>query len=505
MDVDLIMAVDVIPMSFIETDPGDFYRQRAQAVAVTGFIILAFAVWLGLEAPRGIMSGTDELLTAERTREMLMTEPWVVYYNFHRSFEKPPLQYWLTSLTLPRFQNRALAVRVWPLFYGILSAITLAWLISLVKPCDPWLIPLSIAILISAPLFSTEAAQGMLDVGLTFFTLLSIVFAELARKKPAWWLAAALACWLGSLQKIPLPFVVWVLILIVRLTNRQERAILRNSVGWLIGSMVLAIVLMSIWPLLQLIKYQMPVWSLFHEEVVVWVGPTGLGRRPYFEIPIAMSLAGGPCGFLALVALVVILLSRRPRPSRPVWEIAIVSLAVIALFIVSNFRGVRYILPIQPCLCFLLALVFYWFLQRPPPIRSRAIVALVLLLTAGFIHSEIHIHSRRKDVANEKVIAEKLGELQQAGTEIVLVKTSDTGIDLLWDSFYLFHGNLRFPVTKLTTEVIQANPPKPPLIGACVVRDFPIVQKLYPNVRVALNRDQFICWQVPADGNPTSR
>jgi hypothetical protein len=129
----------------------------------------------------------------------------------------------------------------------------------------------------------------------------------------------------------------------------------------------------------------------------------------------------------------------------------------------------------------------------------------VLLLTAGFIHSEIHIHRRRKDVANEKVIAEKLGELQQAGTGIVLVKTSDTGIDLLWDSFYLFHGNLRFPVTKLTTEVIQANPPKPPLIGACVVRDFPIVQKLYPNVRVALNRDQFICWQVPADGNPTSR
>src|SRR5437879_11282108 len=191
MDVDLIMAVDVIPMSFIETDPGDFYRQRAQAVAVTGFIILAFAVWLGLEAPRGIMSGTDELLTAERTREMLMTEPWVVYYNFERSFEKPPLQYWLTSLTLPRFENRAVAVRIWPLVYASLTAIVLGWLAFLVHPTRPWLIAISVAMLVSCPLFSTEASRGMLDIGLTFFTTLAIVFSELARKRPSWWLAVA--------------------------------------------------------------------------------------------------------------------------------------------------------------------------------------------------------------------------------------------------------------------------------------------------------------------------
>src|SRR5438132_14102078 len=155
MDVHLIIAIDVIQMSSNEPAPGDFYRQRAQAVAVTGFIILAFAVWLGLEAPRGIMSGTDELLTAERTREMLMTEPWVVYYNFHRSFEKPPLQYWLTSLTLPRFENRAVAVRVWPLVYGVLTAAALGLLVFLIKPETPWLIPLAVAILISEPLFST--------------------------------------------------------------------------------------------------------------------------------------------------------------------------------------------------------------------------------------------------------------------------------------------------------------------------------------------------------------
>lgn len=493
------MAAGVIPVSSVETSPANLHRQLVRDVALTGLIIIAFAVWLGLEAPRGILSGTDELLTAERTREMLMTEPWVVHYNFERSFEKPPLQYWLTSLTLPRLQNRAVAVRIWPLFYGMLTSIALGWLVFLINPNQPWLIPLSVAILISSPLFSTEAARGLLDIGLTFFTLLTIVFSELARKKPAWWLVVAVACWLGSLQKIPLPFLVWLLIVTVRLTNRDERANLRNGASWLVFSMILAIALMSIWPLLQFIKYEMSVSSLFHEEIVVWLG-TELGRRPYFEIPIAMSLhPGGLCGFLSLVALFVILFSKKERPAPAVREIALVTLAFLILAIVANFRHIRYAIPVVPSLCFLLALVFYRFLKQSPPARIRAIAALVVLLTAGFVHAKIDIDGRRKNVANEKVIAEKLGELQQPGTRTVLVEAINPGGDLMWDSFYLFHGNFRFPLERYTVDRIRRNPPQPPLIGVCVARDFPLIKELYPNVQVKLSRAQFICWQVPAE------
>ena len=75
MDVDLIMAIDVINLPPIEAFSQDLPGQRRKAVTAAALIIIAFAVWLGLEAPRGIMWGTDELLTAERTREMLVTEP----------------------------------------------------------------------------------------------------------------------------------------------------------------------------------------------------------------------------------------------------------------------------------------------------------------------------------------------------------------------------------------------------------------------------------------------
>ena len=95
-------------------------------------------------------------------------------------------------------------------------------------------------------------------------------------------------------------------------------------------------------------------------------------------------------------------------------------------------------------------------------------------------------------------IARKLGTLQQPGTETLLIKGIIPGSDLLWDAFYLFHGNFRFPLTRLTTDELRANPPKPPLIGASVARDFAVVKELYPNVQIELTRAQFICWQVRA-------
>ena len=493
MDVDLIMAVNGV--SPLEAFAPNMEQRRAFSVAAV--ILFLFVIWLGLQAPIGIMSGTDELLTAERTREMLLTGPWVVQYNFQHAFEKPPLQYWLTGLTMPRFQNRAIGVRIWPLVYGLLTAITLGWLVFLIKPDAPWLIPLAIAILICGPLFSSESARGLLDVGLAFFTLLTIVFSELARKNPKWWLGAALACWLGSLQKMPVPFLVWLLILLVRLTNRDDRADLRKGVGWLVSSLLLAVALMSIWPLIQLLKYQMPVFSVYQTEVVDWLGPEGLGQKPYFEIPIRTFLTGGLCGVLAFISPFVILFFKPERSVRTIREIAIISLAFIGLAIVFNFRHVRYVIPVLPLLCFTLALIFYRFLKQGSSIRAWAVAGLVILLIAGFVHTQIQIQDRKKNVADEKVIAEKLGELQQADTKTVLVKAIIPGNDLLWDSFYLFHGNLRFSTKKLTVDEIRHDPPKPPLVGACVERDLPVVQELYPNAQIVLTRAQFVCWKVP--------
>ena len=78
----------------------------------------------------------------------------------------------------------------------------------------------------------------------------------------------------------------------------------------------------------------------------------------------------------------------------------------------------------------------------------------------------------------------------------MLVKAIKPGADLLWDSFYLFHGKLNSAVTKYTVDEIRATPPLPPLIGVCVARDLPLLQQLYPNLQVSLTRAKFVCWEV---------
>jgi hypothetical protein len=102
------------------------------------------------------------------------------------------------------------------------------------------------------------------------------------------------------------------------------------------------------------------------------------------------------------------------------------------------------------------------------------------------------VRTREKDVADEKRVAQQLGQLQQPDTRIVLVKTIKGGSDLLFDSFYLFHGNLRFPVVKLTVDQIRAAPPSSPVIGVSVARDFPVVREVYPNVQTQITRAQFV-------------
>lgn len=494
-------VTDVLP---VEATSLDLAGERRRMMKVFGLIVAVFVLWLGFHIPWGTLTQTDELLTAERTREMLMTEPWVVHYNFHLSFEKPPLQYWLSCLTLARFENRTLAVRVWPLAYGALTAIALGYLASLIQPERPKLIPLAAAMLVACPFFSTEASRAMLDVGLTLFTTLAIVFAELARKRPGWWFGVAIACWLGSLQKIPLPFLIWVIIVIARLIDRDERARLRNGSGWLIGSMVLAIVLMSLWPLLQVAKFGMSITTFYQDEVVDWLGPEGLGRRNYFHILLAFPFVAGVSGLLLMIAPVVTLFSKREKPTAATREIAIVCISVIVLALLANFRSVRYLLPIVPCLCLLLAVIFCRFLEQGSKIRTRTLAALAIIVFGGLLQAEIQIILRPKNVADEKATAEKLGEMQQPGTKTVLIKAIHTGQDLMFDSFYLFHGNFRSRVLKYTVDEIRSKRPEPPLIGACVARDFPVVKEVYPGVEVKSVRAQFMCWEVPTAGAPAS-
>lgn len=471
--------------------------QRLGPVISAGLLIIGVAVWLACKIPNGILTYPDELFTAERSREMLMAGRGSVHFNFHRTFAKPPLQYWLTTLTLPKIDNHNVAVRVWPLVYGLLTAITVGWLTFLIDPKRPWLIPLSVAIFVSCPLFSTEATRALLDTGLVFFTSAAIAFAQMARRHPAWWLGVAIACGLGALQKIPIVFLIWLIIVVVRLTNASERATLRSC--WLIGSALLAAVLVASWPLLQFWKYQMPLPNAFAgDDLGTLFGQSHLGARPYFEVLDGLLASGWAGGSFALLAAIWFILKKRHAPAAVV-EMSILSMAVIALAIVFNFRSVRYVLPIVPILSVVLAYLVDRCFAAGGNIRRLAFAFVVLFVAGGFVQAEIKMHHRGSDASLEQRVARKLGELQREGASILLIVPAEEKRALRSTAFYLFHGNLRFPLKRRTLEEFRQAPPPRPVVGVCLARDFPIVQSVYPEAKIELALDDFVCWQSARD------
>jgi len=468
-----------------------FFGRRFLAIVATGFIISCVVSWLFFLVQEGFLISKDEFITAERSREMLLLGRGAVRDNFEVSVVKPPLQYWLTTLTLPRSKRPQTAVRIWPLLFGTLTAIATGWLAYLIEPKQPWLMPLGVGLLLTCPLFLMETTSGRLDTGLTLFTTLSIVFAQLARGKPKWWLGVAIVCWLGTLLKIPLVVLIWFIIIIVRYFSPSQRATLRTA--WLPLSVLLALLLMAIWPLIQMAAHHVPLSEVFRfDEASLLVGPSRLGSKPFLEVPFRL-ITTWPCGSVALFAAVAVHFGRN-KDSRPaVVEISIVTLTLLLLIVLFGFRNGRYLMPLLPGFCVLLAPFLFWLWEKRRPVT---LFVLLFVAVSSLLGPEIGrriVEGRRQDYSQQKLIAEKLGTLQQGEGRQIVILEPNKGV--LPEQFYLFYGNLRGPVETWSVAKMRETRPARSAIGVCNIRNFAAVRENYHDVTIELAQGQFICWR----------
>jgi len=468
-----------------------FFGRRFLAIAATGFIISCVVGWLFFLVQEGFLISKDEFITAERSREMLLLGRDAVRDNFEVSVVKPPLQYWLTTLTLPRFKRPQTAVRIWPLLFGTLTAIATGWLAYLIEPKQPWLIPLSVGLLLTCPLFLMETTSGRLDTGLTLFTTFSIVFAQVARGKPKWWLGVAIVCWLGTLLKIPLVALIWFIIVIVRYFSPGQRATLRTP--WLPLNFLLALVLMAIWPLIQMAAHHVSLSEVFRfDEALLLAGPSRLGSKPLLEVPFRL-ITTWPCGLVALFAAVAVHFGRN-KDSRPVIvEISIVTLTLLLLIVLFGFRNGRYLMPLLPGFCVLLAPFLFWLWERRRPVTSFVLLFVAVSSLLGPEIGRRIVEGRLQDYSQQKLIAEKLGTLQQSEGRQIVILEPNKGV--LPEQFYLFYGNLRSPVETWSVAKMRETRPARSAIGVCNIRDFAAVRENYHDVTIELAQGQFICWR----------
>lgn len=464
-------------------------QSRFWSITVASLIVFFVFGWLGLQSRIGFLNNEDEFLTAERSREMLLQGPWAVHDNFEVIDVKPPLQYWLTALTLPLFRNRELAVRLWPLIYGALTAAALGWLAFVVDPSRPWLIALSVALLLSCPIFLRETCRALLDTGLTLFATLAIVFSHLARSRPGWWFGVALACWFGALQKVPLIILIWLIIIVIRLSERDRQKPVLN--GWLFAAIISTILALAAWPLIQLFEFRLSPTKLFRFQEAVDITWRN-ASQPYLEIPFRLTTTW-PCGSFVLAAPLLLPYLTKNKVRSPIAELSFLCLVLIVLSVISNLRSIRYLLPIVPCLCLLLSVFLCWMLERRQASYTVAFSVVMVLLAAGFPVGQMLITKNRRDYSDQVRIAEELSARQSADRRSVVVEADN---NMLAEEFYLFYGNLNYHLANFTIDQLRQNPPSAPLVGICNARDLPIVQEQFPNLHIRLAVGALNCWEV---------
>lgn len=471
------------------------HRTNLWPSILAGLLVIILAVWLSLRAGRELITNTDELLSAERSREMTLLGPWAVHLNFKPSFAKPPLQYWLTAPLLAGWEDPEFAVRCWPMIFALLTLVATGWLARLLDPSRPWLVFGSVAILVTCSLFVKEAGRALLDSGLTLFAIIAIAFAQLARKQPRYWLGTAAACWLGAMQKSPVLLLLWLIILPVRFVRLEDRPLLANR--WLLTGILLALSSVVIWPLTQMLTHGTSVTEVLRiEEAANLTSDSRLGTRPYFTV-LSRLTTQWIWGSVALLAAVVFIpLEKRTEQQRAVAEISILSLSTIVLALLFNYRSERYLLPIVPMLCILSALLVHRVCERGKTACICGLTMSAALL--GFAASqalEEWTPPPPPTAPDQLRLAEELGSLQSPGTRMIIVRDRDLPGGMLNDSFYLFYGKLRHPLQKRAPDKLKAGARSIPAIGICRGADFPAVRTAYPTAMIRLTRGDFICWQ----------
>lgn len=194
--------------------------------------LLFLLLYIGLLGERPLFM-PDETRYAEIPREMLASGDWAVpHLNGLRYFEKPPLGYWMTAISLGLFGENAIAARLPAALSAGFSALLLFWLL-LRQGQGVRLAWLGAAIFLSSLLVFMLGVYNALDSQLNLWLSAALVMFFFAYQAPwALWRHGYLAlfglfCGLAFLTKGFLAFAVPVVVIVpFLLWEKRWRALL---------------------------------------------------------------------------------------------------------------------------------------------------------------------------------------------------------------------------------------------------------------------------------------
>ena len=456
-----------------------------------GIIVFLFGISIFLGLGKGPLREWDEFLTAERSREIVVSAHLCpLQFNFSPDLNKPPMQYYLTAATLMARNNPVWAARFWSAFFGCGSLILIGIAARKMCPEWPWAMPLSMAFLATVPMFRYFSSTAFLETGALFFLLSTLVFVLLGRTRPSFWIMAGLAAGLGSLQKTPLAFA---LLIFLAMADSGRR----NRFHIVLGCLTGAILTIS-WPLMLAIKTG-PRHLLANLLDQWWNQRFALTRPPLPESCVGVLYADLRHWAPLLAIILAFAIARMVSVRHKNYFILILPVIVYGLIlIIMPGRSPRYLLPLIPFLI-LIALVFLNEIARPYPNRQRLIGGVLLLSLAPLLFVDpLHMVSPYAQALRSSIPAATAfgNEIKTCDTPVFLC-SSEALQENMHLAIFLFYGSVNRSFWCFRPADFMRYSKRPQrLLGVASCTDFETLQKSTPGVRAITNIAQVVIWRM---------
>ncbi len=212
------------------------------------WLLLIFAsIYILGNIGTGSLSTWDEAVYANISRDIVKAGDWLVMRQGAKPwFDKPPLYMWCTAVFYKIFGVSEFSTRLTSGLFGI-AAVMVLYLFAK-KMADKMTASLAGLILLALPHYVHFSKMGMMDVPITFFTLLTLYLFWLGaqRKKYLFYSGAILS--VSYLMKGFAAFLPLFIIIVYSILSKNIRLVLKRQ--FLLGT-ALAFLVIFVWHLVQ--------------------------------------------------------------------------------------------------------------------------------------------------------------------------------------------------------------------------------------------------------------
>lgn len=351
-------------------------------------IILAAIIWFSLLGYRDLIA-PDEGRYADVSSAMLSTGDWVTpRLNGYKFFDKPPMHYWGSAISMAIFGTSNAAARLWCAGIGFLGALWIFFIANRLygEPAGRY----AFLILISSVLYVAIGHANVLDMGVSAFLALTVGAFALAQStrntasKGQYWMLLSWAGLAGAVLSKGLIGIVFPGAAIIFYSLWQRDWLLWRHLFIAKGLSLFLILVLPWFILVSQANAQFLDYFFIHEHFERFTSNVHSRNQPWWYFIAVLSVGFLPWLTPVFSAIVKPAFSWRVKDpgtfeaSRLFWVYA----AFIFLFFsYSHSKLVPYILPIFP----FLALLAGEKLAKNPKIFSSSLITTILAIAVAII------------------------------------------------------------------------------------------------------------------------